>query len=262
MGFFDKLKSAFGSHENTSTESSGLEKIRELKRQLDMSEDDEKYEDKEEEEYEEEECEPEEEEEETEEDEDEEDKEEEEEEDDEDEDLTENRAKPIFIIKLRRFNAPLTRESILSHAGELNEYNHGCILMRDKTADPDYAHCFFGRPVGQLMEEAMAELKSWIEDEEEDIRPAVDIVTEAKAYNCDIDDVTFCNVVHYLVNAFGEVAEQVEGNIPYKDSLIRIIEEKDGTEEVHDYLAYPDWTGLDDDEEDHWVERMIAEHGI
>lgn len=272
MGLFDKIKSALGGIENKSAESSALDKLRELKRQMgmDAGQDEQKFRKEEEIEKDDEYpdtkiCNDDEDYEEVQEDAEEEDNEDDEEVDEEDEDmdeLNENRAKPIFIINLKRFDAPLTSSSIHNNRNILSRYNHECILMRDKSKEPNLAHCFFDEPVDQLMDKALSELKSWIEDEEEDIKPVVDIVTDARAFNCDIDDGTFRNVVHYLVNEFGEVAEQVEGNIPYKDSLIRIIEEVDGIEKVHDYLAYPDWAGLDDDDDEHWVSRMIADHGI
>lgn len=267
MGLFDKLKSALGGIENKSAEFSALDKIQDLKRQMGMGVEKVDQDFTEEEEIEKDEnldmiideevsradnCG---------EGEDEVEEEEDIDEEDEDEELTENRAKPIFIINLKRFEAPLNSTSISNHRQSLSGHMHECILMRDKETDPDLAHCFFGEPMDRLMNQALVELKSWIEDEEENIMPVVDIVTDARAFNCDIDDETFRNVVHYLVNAFGEVAEEVEGNIPYKDSLIRIIEEVNGSEKVHDYLAYPDWAGLDDDD-DHWVARMITEHDI
>lgn len=275
MGLFDKLKSAIGGVDKVSEESPGLARIRELKHQLGM---DAKHSDPdcgeeasaslhasendptrvpaipEDQESEKEDVvkedladvtEP----------------EEEEEEEEEDDEVAENRAKPIFIIYLKRLGTPLTSSTILDHMEDLDRNTPQCLLMRDKAEDPDLAHCFFGAPLDQLMSKALTELESWKEDTEEDITPVVDIVTDARAYNCDIDDETLRKVVYYIVNEYGQEAYEVEGNIPYRDSLIRVMEEVNGMKVVKDYLAYPDWSGLDDDD-DHWVERMMSEHDI
>lgn len=279
MGLFDKLKSAIGGIDKASKESPALAGIRELKHQLGMdvrqsepdrgedtcdslhaTEDDltrvptipEEQESEQENEMEvdvDEETEPEE------------DAVNDDEEEVEDDEAAENRAKPVFIIYLKRLKAPLTPSSILSHMDGLSRNTPECLLMRDKAEDPDLAHCFFGAPLDQLVSKALTELESWKEENEEDITPVVDIVTDARAYNCDIDDETFRKVVYYIVNEFGQEAFEVKGNIPYKDSLIRVIEDVNGKNVIKDFLAYPDWTGLDDDD-DHWVDRMISEHNI
>lgn len=270
MGLFDKLKSAIGGLDKASEESAALAGIRELKNKLGMDikhsemdsgqqaratlqepEDDlkdtpmipEDYasEDKEE------------------------DYAEEETgvvgDEEEDEEAAENRAKPIFIIYLKRYEVPLTSSSILSNGDDLDRYKLQCLLMRDKAEEPDLAHCFFGEPVSQLMSKALTELESWKAETEEDIVPVIDVVVDARAYNCDIDEETFRKVVYYIVNEYGQEAVEVKGNIPYRDSLIRVIEEAKGKKAVKDFLAYPDWTGLDDDD-DNWVSRMIAKHDI
>ena len=259
MGFLKKLSSAFGSlSDQKAEESSALDTIRKLKEELGMpqsrkdEDDEEEYDDNEE-------LEEDEELEELEELEEEENEELEEEE--EEEELVENRAKPIFIVRLKRFDAPLSPESVQDHKDELESYNSDCILMRDNADDTYRAVCFFGQPADQLMNQALSTLEEWIEEEEENIVPVIDILTGVEWHNCEIDNETVRKAAYFIVNAYAEETDEIMKSFPVRDSLVRIIREVDGEETIKDVLAYPNWCTLDDDDEG-WVGKMISEHGI
>ena len=258
MGIFKKLSSAFASYsDQKAEESSSLDSIRKLKEELGMPQSRKDKDDEEEAE----------ETEELEENidlnelEEEDDEELEDEEDEEDEEMVENRAKPIFIIRLKRFEAPLTPAAVLEHKYELESYNSDCILMRDDENDTYRAICLFGKPVDQLMNQAIETLDEWIEEEEENIVPVIDILTGVECYNCNIDNDTIRKAAYFIVNSYGEETDEIMKSFPLQDSLVRIISEVDGEKMVKDVLAYPDWFTLDDDDEG-WVEKMISEHGI
>lgn len=180
---------------------------------------------------------------------------------DDDEELVENRAKPIIVVRLKRFDAPLTRRSLLQHKDELTNYDSDCILMRDDENDTNLAICFFGKPFDQLMNLALETLKEWEEEEEEKITPVIDILTGIECYNCDLDNATLRKAAYFIINAYGEETDEIMDSFPISDSLVRIIRVVKGNKTVKDVLAYPDWSTLDDDD-DGWVDRMIKEHDI
>lgn len=266
MGLFKKLSSMLGT-EAKSNEPSALDKIREMKRQMGIvSDDDDKdYEEEleEDEDLDDEELEEDEDLDEVEEDEEEDDEEEDEddEEEEEDEDLVENRAKPVFIINLKRFEVPMTPSEIFKHMDELSSYGEGCILMRDKDDSPNEAECFYGEPIVKLMDKAIACLWSWNENEDTPIVPVVDILTDVKSYNCNIDDDIRKMVAYYAVTEYGEVWKSIADKFPFEDSLIRIITDIDGAKYIKDFCAYSAYQAIDEDDEG-WVSRMIDEHNI